>query len=390
LNSSFRPLAPEKAVKEVVRYSKVQENLMLRSSARAFIPLATCFGAWSHQQTIECDSAIEEAIGNTKLVYLRSVSEATGCEIYGKAEWLNPTGSVKDRAAKQIVMEAERSGLLKPGGTICEGTGGNTGIALAAIGAAKGYRVVICMPHFIAKEKQNLCRSFGAEVHLQPGVPFTNEENYAKKAAFFGRTLPNAIHTDQFENLANYRGHYGGTAPEIWNQTGGKVDAFVCAAGTGGTIGGISAYLKEVSNGLVKCFLIDPNGSQLFSFVNNGTLASGGGSSEIEGIGIGRLTRNFKHAELDGALRGSDQEAVDMCQYLMRNEGLCLGPSACLNVVGAVKVARQLGKGKKIVTILCDGGERYASKFLNDAWLKEKGLTPSAIQGDGKSVDFVL
>jgi cysteine synthase A len=371
---------------------------MLRTARRLSVISVT--GVFAHEfQHSSCDevhppqsphqSGIEAAIGNTKLVYLRSVSEATGCEIYGKAEWLNPTGSVKDRAAKQIIMEAERTGKLKPGGTIVEGTGGNTGIALAAIAAAKGYKAVICMPSFIAKEKQNLCTGFGATVHLCNAAPFTSEENYAKKAAFYGRTLPNAIHTDQFENLANYRGHYGGTAPEIWAQSNGRVDAFICAAGTGGTLGGISSYLKEVSEGQVRCFLIDPHGSQLFNWVSRGELKNIGGGSEIEGIGIGRLTANFKQSELDGAFRGHDQEAVDMCRFLMRNEGLCLGPSACLNVVGAVKVARQLGKGKTIVTILCDGGERYTSKFLNEAWLQEKGLTPSPVVGDGRGVEFV-
>ena len=334
-------------------------------------------------------SAIEAAIGNTPLIKLESISKATGCEVYGKAEWLNPTGSVKDRAAKQIVAEAERSGRLNPGGTIVEGTGGNTGIALAAIAAAKGYKAVICMPHFIATEKINLCKSFGAEVHLQPGVPFTNEENYAKKAAFFGRTLPNAIHTDQFENEANFRAHFSGTGPEIWQQSGGNVDAFVCAAGTGGTIGGISSFLKDVSADRVQTFLIDPHGSQLFNFVKNGELRSLGGGSEIEGIGIGRLTANFKKSVLDGAFRGSDQEAVDMFHYLMRNEGLCLGPSACLNVVGAVKVARTLPKGSVVVTILCDAGERYSTKFMNKDWLKEHSLLPSYIRGDGKGVEFV-
>ena len=328
-------------------------------------------------KAVECKEevlALESTIGNTPLLYLKSVSEATGCDIYGKAEFLNPTGSVKDRAAKQIILEAERSGRLKKGGTIVEGTGGNTGVALAALGAAKGYNVKICMPHFIGKEKQNLTKLYGAEVFLCPGVPFSDSRNYAKKAESLGNA-PNTIFTNQFENYANYRAHYGSTGPEIWNQTNRMVDAFVCAAGTGGTIAGISSYLKEVSNERVKCFIIDPAGSSLYKHVNEGLLRGSEGSTEIEGIGIGRLTNNFKMSVLDGAIQGSDQEATDMMYYLLQKEGLYLGPSAALNVVGAIKIAKKLGPGHQIVTILCDGGERYASKFYDDTWLADQHLS---------------
>lgn len=340
--------------------------------------------------TTSCDGeekpTLEKHVGNTPLIYLKSLSEATGCNIYGKAEFMNPSGSVKDRAAKQMVHEAESAGLLKSGGTIIEGTGGNTGIALAAIGTSKGYKVILCMPNIIAKEKVQLAERFGAQVYLQPLVPFTNDENYAKKAASLGKTTPNSIHTDQFENLANYRAHFTTTGPEIWRQTDGRVDAFITSAGTGGTLAGISSFLKQASNGRVKCYLIDPLGSILYNFVENGRMVAQG-SSEIEGIGIGRITANFKQGELDGAVRGTDIEAINMAYYMMRNEGLCLGPSAALNCVGAVKAARKLGPGHTVVTILCDSGERYSSKIYNDEWLAKHNLMPTSTSG--KDVAFV-
>lgn len=342
-----------------------------------------------------CDSIDEKAtlekhVGETPLFYLRSLSEATGCEIYGKAEYTNPSGSVKDRAARQMILEAEQSGRLKPGGTIVEGTGGNTGVALAALGSARGYKVVLTMPVIIAKEKVQLAERFGAQVLLCELVPFTDPRNYARRAATLASEIPGAIHTDQFENLANFRAHYCGTGPEIWRQTQGKIDAFVTSAGTGGTIAGVSAFLKEAAAGLgppgrVQVWLVDPMGSALFNWVNQGRLLSEG-SSEVEGIGIGRITANFKQANLDGAIRCSDQEAIDMCAYLMRNEGLCLGPSAALNVVGAVKMAKKLGPGKTIVTVLCDSGERYTSKIYNDEWLAKMGFTNTTT---GKGVEFV-
>lgn len=246
-----------------------------------------------------------------------------------------------------------------------EGTGGNTGIALAQIGRAKGYNVVLCMPNCISTEKIEYQRRFGAEVHLQPLVPFTDPANYARHAEIIAAQRPGAVFTNQFENLANFRAHFGGTGPEIWHQTKGRVDAFVASAGTGGTIAGISAFLKSVQPG-IKCFLVDPTSSVLLNYVRDPThpLTASPGPSEIEGIGIGRITDNFKQARLDGAFLCTDREAVEMVHYLMRNEGLYVGPSAALNVCGAVKTARLLGPGHVIVTVLCDGGERCRHDYF--------------------------
>jgi len=354
---------------------------MLRLSfPGALARFAAPFRAQCQKKEEEDPGDVSGNVGNTPLIYLRSISEATGCHIYGKAEFMNPGGSVKDRAAKFMLLEAEKSGKLRPGGTIVEGTGGNTGIALAAFGAAKGYKVLLCMPHIIAKEKVVLAERYGARVLLQPLVPFANPENYARKAESLAKEMPNAVFTNQFENLANFRAHFSTTGPEIWSQTGGKVDAFVTSAGTGGTLAGVSAFLKQASAGSVKCYLIDPLGSILFNFVDQGR-AVAEGNSEIEGIGIGRITANFSQGELDGAMRGTDVEAVNMAYYLMRNEGLCLGPSAALNVVGAVKTARRLGPGKTVVTILCDSGERYSSKIFSDEWLDKHQLRPTVTEG---------
>ena len=356
---------------------------MLRNHAfKLAAVVVTASGACTSQQKTKCSgdnaelhkNGIEGCVGNTPLVYIKSLSEETKCHIYAKAEYQNPGGSIKDRTALGIIIEAERMNKLKKGGTIVEGTGGNTGIALAQIGAAKGYKVILCMPNSIAQEKIAYSQRFGAEIHLQPLVPFTNPDNYARKAEQIAASIPGSVHADQFENLANYRIHYSTTGPEIFRQTNGTVDAFVASCGTGGTLAGISSFLKQAKPG-VKCFLIDPMGSVLFEYVSSGKV-SATGSSEIEGIGIGRITDNFKHAELDGAFRGTDQEAVNMAYFLMKEEGLFIGPSAALNMVGAVKVAQKLGPGHTIVTIMCDGGERYLSKLYNEAWLAKLGLTP--------------
>ena len=360
---------------------------MLRLGLQSLLARRTSWTASCDEKASERERCLEAAVGNTPLIHLKAVSEATGCNVYGKAEYMNPSGSVKDRAAKQLVFEAEKSGYLKPGGTIIEGTGGNTGVALAALGASKGYNVILCMPLIIAKEKVELAERYGAKVLLQPLVPYANPENYARKAEALAKTTPNSIHTNQFENLANYRAHYSGTAAEIWKQTNGQIDAFVTSAGTGGTLAGVSAFLKHASGERVKSFLIDPAGSALFNFVESGRLVAEG-SSEIEGIGIGRITANFAKGELDGALRGSDTEAINMAYYLMRHEGLCLGPSAALNVVGAVKVARKLPKGSTVVTILCDSGERYVSKIYNEEWLAKHKLTPGDVSNRA-SLDFI-
>lgn len=321
------------------------------------------------------------AVGNTPLLYLRSVSAATGCHVFAKAEFMNPTASVKDRAAKALLEVAERSGKLRPGGTICEGTGGNTGISLAHLAISKGYKVILFMPSGISTEKIEHQRRLGAEVHVQPMVPFANPENYAKKAETVAAALTdegqNVVFTNQFENMANFQAHYDNTGPEIWIQTKGKVDAFVCSAGTGGTIAGVSASLKDL-NSNIKTYLIDPSGSVLFSFVKEGKVeVCHKSSSVIEGVGIGRITANMKKAKLDGAFFGTDQEAIDMAYFLLRNDGIFVGPSAALNVVGAVKTARAIGPDKVIVTILCDSGERYASKMYNAKWLEDEKLTPT-------------
>lgn len=303
-------------------------------------------------------NGIESTVGNTPLIYLKSISEQTGCHIYAKAEFLNPTGSIKDRAAKFMLDDAEKSGALKPGGTIVEATGGNTGIALAQFGAGRGYKVELFLPCIIAEEKVEYERRFGATVYLQPLVPFSNPENYFKKAESHAK-LTGSLFTNQFENNANFMSHYSGTGPEIWNQLNGQLHGFVAAAGTGGTLAGVSSYLKDQDSG-IKCYLVDPLASVLFNYVNEGKVETSKGSSEIEGIGIGRITNNFKQAKLDKAIQCLDAEAIEMAYYLMRNDGLFVGPSAALNVCGAVKLARELGPGHTVVTVLCDGGERYA------------------------------
>jgi cysteine synthase len=313
------------------------------------------------------------AVGNTPLIRIPSLSRKTGCEILGKAEWLNPGGSVKDRAALAIVLEAERSGALKPGGVIVEGTAGNTGIGFAHVARARGYSCVIVMPNNLASEKVDLLRALGVELVLVPPAPFANPQNYyhvgrsvaEERGAFWG---------NQFENPENYLTHYRHTGPEILAQAG-AVDGFVCAAGTGGTLGGVTKALKEV-NPATQTYLVDCEGSSLFPYVTANTLEVEG-SSIMEGIGIRRITHNFAQAKLDGAFLATDREAVAMAQALLREDGLFLGGSAALNCVGAQKLAEKLGPGKTIVTILCDGGGRYQSKLYNEDWLREKGLWPS-------------
>ena len=365
-------------------------NLAVPATASIFCNSAVNNSASAVSETHEHhgSNTLINAVGNTPLIYLPKLSQALGRHVFGKAEWLNPSGSVKDRAAKQIILEAQKDGSLLPGGTICEGTGGNTGIALAALGASMGYKVVLTMPNCIAEEKVSLARRYGAEILLQPLVPFNNPENYARKAESLGIERENAIFTNQFENLANFRAHYTSTGPEIWAQSSGKVDAFVCAAGTGGTLAGISAFLKKASGGRTRCYLVDPHGSALFQFVKSKLVeVIPGQSSQIEGIGISRITNNFKEAQLDGAFQASDQEAIQMVYYLMKHEGLCVGPSAALNVCGAVKAARNLKEGSTVVTVLCDAGERYNSKIFNSAWLKSYSLEPNV--GDASDLSFV-
>ncbi len=322
------------------------------------------------------------SVGNTPLIEIESLSAATGCTILGKAEFLNPGGSVKDRAALYMVLEAEKAGLLQTGGAIVEGTAGNTGIGLTLVANARGYRSVIVMPSNQSQEKIDLLRTLGAEVELTNPAPFSSPENYYHVAKKKAEGLENAFWANQFENIANSEAHYRTTAPEIWQQSGGELDGVVMSSGTGGTIGGVTAYLKE-QNPAIATYLIDPTGSGLYSYLTTGEFKAEG-SSITEGIGINRATANFNRARLDGAFQGTDQQVIEMAQYLLKHDGLFMGSSAALNVVGAVKLARKLGKGHTIATILCDGGGRYQSRMYNPQWLAEKGLTPIA-----KGLEFI-
>ncbi|KAL0306261.1 UNVERIFIED_CONTAM: Cysteine synthase 2 [Sesamum radiatum] len=357
-------------------------------------------------------SGLVAAIGNTPLIRINSLSDATGCEILGKAEFLNPGGSVKDRVAVKIIEEALESGALAPGGVVTEGSAGSTAISLATVAPAYGCRCHVVIPDDAAIEKSQILEALGATVERVRPVSITHREhfvNIARRRALemnelalknekisepsnhivemHGSNSNGGFFADQFENLANFRAHYEGTGPEIWEQVGGRLDAFVAAAGTGGTVAGVSRFLKEKTSS-IKCFLIDPPGSGLFNKVTRGVMytreeAEGRRLKNpfdtiTEGIGINRLTENFKLAALDGAFRGSDMEAVEMSRYLLKSDGLFLGSSSAMNCVGAVKVAQKMGPGHTIVTILCDSGMRHLSKFYDAQYLSEHGLTPSA------------
>jgi cysteine synthase len=317
------------------------------------------------------------AIGNTPLIRLRRVSEQTGCEILAKAEFLNPGSSVKDRAALYIVRDAEEKGLLKPGGTVVEGTAGNTGIGLALVGNALGYKTVIVMPESQSQEKQDMIRLCGADLRLVPAVPYKDPMNYARYSGTLAKELaqtePNgAIWANQFDNTANRRAHAETTGPEIWEQCGGKVDGFTCAVGTGGTLAGVGIALKERDPN-VRIVLSDPMGSALYNYYKHGELKAEG-TSITEGIGQGRITKNLEGAPIDDAIRVTDEEALPMVFDLLKHEGLVVGGSTGINVVGAVKLAKQMGPGHTIVTILCDFGTRYMSKLFNPAFLRERNL----------------
>lgn len=317
------------------------------------------------------------AIGNTPLIRLKGASALTGCEIYGKAEFLNPGQSVKDRAALWIIRDAERRGALRPGGTIVEGTAGNTGIGLAMVGNALGYKTVIVLPRTQSQEKKDAIRSLGAKLVEVDAVPYSNPMHYArysgKLAEELAATEPNgAIWANQFDNVANRLSHYESTGPEIWDQTGGKVDGFICAVGSGGTLGGVSLALKE-RNKDVQIGIADPFGAALYSWYKHGELKSEG-NSITEGIGQGRVTANLEGVPVDHAFRIGDEEMLKIVFDLVQHEGMCLGGSSGVNVAGAIALARELGPGKTIVTILCDYGSRYQSKLFNPAFLKEKGL----------------
>src|SRR5246500_3581880 len=344
---------------------------------------------------------IIEAIGNTPLIKLERVSAATGCNILGKAEFMNPGQSVKDRAALFIIQDAVKKGALKPGGVIVEGTAGNTGIGLALVGNAMGFRSVIVIPETQSQEKKDTLRLCGAELVEVPAVPYSNPNNYVKLsgrlAAQLAKTEKNgAIWANQFDNVANRQGHVETTGPEIWRQTAGKVDGFVCSVGTGGTLAGIAIALKSFSNS-VRIALADPMGAALYSYYTTGTLKSEG-SSITEGIGQGRVTKNLEGVPIDVAYQIPDEEAVPIIFDLLEHEGLCLGGSTGINIAGAVRLAKELGPGHTIVTVLADYGTRYQSKLFNPAFLREKKLPvpawlqarpdtkfPSENQGGGAS-----
>ncbi len=313
-----------------------------------------------------------EAIGNTPLIRLNSFSDETGCEILGKAEFLNPGGSVKDRAALYMIEDAERRGLLKPGGTVVEGTAGNTGIGLAHICNAKGYKCLIIIPETQSAEKIEALRTLGAEVRTVPAVPYKDPNNYVKLSGRVAAELENAVWANQFENLANRLAHYETTAPEIWAQTDGKIDGWVASTGTGGTFAGVSLFLKE-KNPAIKTVLADPMGSGLYSYVKTGEIKLEG-SSITEGIGNSRVTGNMEGVPIDDAIQIEDQECIDVIYQLLRRDGLFMGGSVGINVAAAVRLAKQMGAGHTIVTVLCDGGARYQSKIFDRAWLATKGL----------------
>ncbi len=322
-----------------------------------------------------------DAIGNTPLVRLTAASEVTGCEILGKCEFMNPGGSVKDRAALAIVQDAETKGLLKPGGVIVEGTAGNTGIGLALVGNARGYKTVIVIPETQSQEKKDMLILAGAELVQVPAAPYKDPNNYIhvsqRLAEERAKSEPNgAIWANQFDNVANREGHIRTTAEEIWAQTDGKVDGFICAVGTGGTLAGTGMGLKA-KNSNIAIGIADPPGAALYEFYKNGALKSEG-SSITEGIGQGRITDNLVDAPIDHAFQISDEESLQIAFDLLQHEGFCLGGSSGVNVAGAIRLAKELGPGKTIVTILCDGGARYMSKMFNPEFLRGKGLpTPS-------------
>ena len=312
-----------------------------------------------------------DSIGNTPLIRLRMPSEATGCEIYGKAEFLNPGGSIKDRAALAMVNDAERTGKLRPGGVIVEGTAGNVGIGIALVANARGYRSVIVMPDTQSQEKKDMLRLCGADLRLVPAVPYSNPGHYARYSGQLAEEL-GAFWANQFDNVANREGHYRTTGPEIWEQTDGRIDGFTCAVGSGGSLGGIARALKERNPG-IQIALSDPRGAVLYNWFTKGELTTEG-DSITEGIGQVRVTKNLEGTPIDTAYQITDEEALPVLFDLIEHEGLVLGGSSAINIVGAMRLARDLGPGKIIVTILADGGQRYQSKLFNPEFLRKKNL----------------
>ena len=318
-----------------------------------------------------------ESIGNTQLIKLKMASEITGCNIYGKAEYQNPGGSVKDRAALALIRDAEEKKLITKGGIIVEGTAGNTGIGLCLLGNSIGYKTIIVMNDNQTQEKKDLLRNIGADLRLVPPKPYKDENNFVKYAGRLADELKSSnnhgvVWANQFDNTANMKGHYETTGPEIWEQTDGKLDGFVCSSGTGGTVAGVSSFLKE-KNKNIKIYLSDPSGSSLYNYVENGELKSEG-NSITEGIGSSRITANFAKAKIDGAFSISDHESLPVLFDLIEKEGLSLGTSCGVNIAGAIRLGKLLGPGKTIVTILCDKSDKYNSKLFNKSFLQEKGL----------------
>ena len=318
-----------------------------------------------------------ESIGNTPLIKLNYPSKISGCNIYGKAEFLNPGGSIKDRAAKAIILDAIKDGKLKDGGTIVEGTAGNTGIGLGLVGNSMGFKTIIVMPETQSQEKKDALNLIGCELKLVPALPYSNPGNYIRQSETLADELNKSekngvLWANQFDNISNMNGHFNTTGPEIWEQLDGKVDGFTCAVGTGGTLAGVSKYLKEKKED-IKIFLSDPYGSALYNYYKKDELKAEG-NSITEGIGQGRITENLKHLVVDDAVRINDKEALEMIFKLLKEEGLFLGGSSGINVCGAIKMAEKLGPGHNVVTILCDSGQRYQSKIWNKSFLKSKDL----------------
>lgn len=322
---------------------------------------------------MDTKSGLIDAIGNTPLIRITSLSEETGCEILGKAEFMNPGGSVKDRAAWWMIREAEKSGALKPGGTVVEGTAGNTGIGIAHVCNSRGYKCIIYMPDNQSQEKVDILLTLGAEVRVVPTVPYKDDMNYQKQAGRYAATLDNAVWANQFDNTANRLAHYESTGPEVWRQTDGQLDAFTCSVGTGGTLAGMSRFLKE-KNPDIKIVLADPHGSALYNWVTTGEATMTPGPSMTEGIGNSRVTDNLADTAIDSAVQINDQTMVEMVYRMLRQDGWFFGSSTGINLAAAVEIARQMGPGHTIVTMLCDDGSKYRSRLFNPDYLAEQGL----------------
>ena len=318
-------------------------------------------------------NGLSESIGNTPLIRIESLSKETGCNILGKAEFMNPGGSVKDRAALWMVKDAEAKGLLKPKGIVVEGTAGNTGIGLALVCNSRGYQTIIYMPDNQSEEKVNMLRTLGAEVRVVETVPYANDMNYQKQAGRFAETLDTAVWVNQFDNTANRQAHFESTGPEIWQQTNGDIDAFTCAVGTGGTLAGVSRFLKA-KNKDIKIVLADPFGSALYNYVTPGEASMTPGPSITEGIGNSRVTDNLADTQIDAAVQLAAQHMVDLVYRLLKEDGWFMGSSSGINLCAAVEVAKKLGPGHNIVTMLCDDGSKYQSRLFNIEFLEERGL----------------